>query len=157
MPILFPLCRYCGGGLFAAAAQPAQEQQLQSELLQRGLLHSENEALVWNRWRQLWLVCAEGHQPPPHAAGNAEQSCWSVALKYLKNWTSGTTGCCFALILHDVLFPVGASHGVSSELSWSYIQLPEVHVPVRSAAAAVHHPHGHRCACWYPHWGNDRK
>lgn len=44
--ILLPLCRYCGGGLFAAAAQPAQEQQLQSELLQGGLLHSENEALV---------------------------------------------------------------------------------------------------------------
>lgn len=25
--------RYCGGGLFAAAAQPAKEQQLQPELL----------------------------------------------------------------------------------------------------------------------------
>lgn len=43
---LFFLFRYCGGGLFTAATQPAQEQQLQPELLQGGLLHPENEALV---------------------------------------------------------------------------------------------------------------
>ena len=57
------------------------------------------------------------------------------------------------LIRVMVLIPAGASHGVSSELSWGDSQLSEVHVPVWPAAAAMHHPHGHWCSCWHPHWG----
>lgn len=49
---------------------------------------------------------------------------------------------------------VGTSHGVSSEFPRSYGQLSEVYVSVWSAAAALHHPHGHWSACWHPHWGN---
>lgn len=41
---------------------------------------------------------------------------------------------------------VGASHGVSCELPRSHSQLSEVYVSVWSAAAALHHPHGHRGA-----------
>lgn len=60
------------------------------------------------------------------------------------------------IMLINILFllPAGASHGVSSELSWSYSQLSEVHVPVWPAAAVVYHPHGHWCARWHPHWSN---
>lgn len=54
-------------------------------------------------------------------------------------------GCCSAE--PSAVFSAGASHGVSSELPRSYSQLSEIHVSVWPAAAALHHPHGHWCAC----------
>lgn len=143
------LCRYCGGGLFAAVAQPAEEQQLQSEFLQGGLLHPENEAMVWGWRRQLGLVCTKGHQPSPHAAGKQNgHICRPLRLNFKFNQHS--SGYSTEL---SAVFSAGTSHGVSSEFPWSYSQLSEIHVSVWPAATALHHPHGHWSACWHPHWG----
>lgn len=53
----------------------------------------------------------------------------------------------------SAVLSAGASHGVSSEFPRSYSQLSEIHVSVWPAATALHHPHGHWCACWHPHRG----
>lgn len=140
-------CRYCGGGLFAAVAQPAEEQQLQSELLQGGLLRAEDEAVVRGRRRQLGLVCAKSHQPAPHAAGKRNLAAEAKTFSFKQH----SIGCCSPEL--SAVLSVGASHGVSGEFPRSYSQLSEIHVSVWPAAAALHHPHGHWCACWHPHRG----
>lgn len=144
------LCRYCGGGLFAAVAQPAEEQQFQSEFLQGRLLHPENEAVVWGwRW-QLGLVRTKGHQPSPHAAGK-QNACICRPLRLNFKFIQHNGGCCSTEL--SAVFSAGASHGVSSEFPRSYSQLSEIHVSVWPAATALHHPHGHWSACWHPYWG----
>lgn len=119
------LRRYCGGGLFAAPAQPAEEQQLQSELLQGGFLHPENEAVVWGRRWQLGLVRTEGHQRSPHAAGKAKRLCLSAA--GAKLW-----------IQQQVLFHWAFFCALSWYASWCLRWIPpELRPAVRSLCISV--------------------